>query len=154
MRYKQRFECNPSIPALLFTPTSLTHPPSSPPIIMRHLQPRPLKPTLDIKTLIGLTTVQNRLIAADLLRDKVERLNNPEPEFLALLILGDGNVLNVPDEPELVDEFALDDERARADDGVGAVGDAEEVVRVVARGHPGVALVPLLLGGGLAKATD
>jgi hypothetical protein len=117
---------------------------------MRHLQPRPLKPTLDIKPLVGLTTVQNRLIAADLLRDKVERLDNAEPQLLALLVLGDGNVLNVPDEAELVDEFALDDERAGADDGVGAVGDAEEVVCVVARGHPRVALVPLLLGVMLA----
>jgi len=115
---------------------------------MRHLQPRPLKPALDIEPLIGLTTVQNRLIAADLLRDKIKRLNNAQPQLLALLVLGDSNVLNVPDKPELVDEFALDDERTRADDGVGAVRDAEEVVRVVARGHPGVALVPLLWGVG------
>ena len=122
--------------------------PRLPSIVMRHLQPRPLKPALDIEPLIVLTTVQNRLIAADLLRDKIKRLNNAQPQLLALLVLGDSNVLNVPDKPELVDEFALDDERTRADDGVGAVRDAEEVVRVVARGHPGVALVPLLWGVG------
>jgi hypothetical protein len=43
-----------------------------------------------------------------------------------------------------MDEFALDDEGAGADDGGGGVGDAEEEVGVVARGHPCVALVPLL----------
>jgi hypothetical protein len=43
-----------------------------------------------------------------------------------------------------VDELALDDERAGADDGGGRVSDAEEEVGVVACGHPGVAFVPLL----------
>lgn len=84
------------------------------------------------------------LIAPNLLRHKIQCLNNPEPQLLSLLILRDGNILNVPDEAELVDEFTLDDEGACADDFAGAVGDAEEEVLVVARGHPCVAVVPLL----------
>lgn len=113
---------------------------------MRHLQPSPLEPTLYIKPLIRLGAIQNRLITAHLLRHKVERLDNPQPQLLALLVLGHGNVLNVADETKLVDELALDDEGAGADDGVGGVGYAEEEVFVVAGGHPVVAFVPLLLG--------
>jgi hypothetical protein len=111
---------------------------------MRHLQPRPLEPTLDIKPLIRLTAIQNRLVAPRLLRHKVQRLDDAQPQLLALLVLRNGNVLNVSDEPELVDEFTLDDQRAGADDVGGGVGDAEEEVGVGARGHPGVAFVPLL----------
>jgi hypothetical protein len=115
---------------------------------MRHFKARPLKPTLDIEPLIRLRAIQNRLVAPHLLRHKVQRLNNPQTQLLALLILGDCNVLDMSDKAELVYEFALDDERAGADNGVGAVGDAEEEVFVVAFGHPGVALVPLLGGEG------
>lgn len=49
------------------------------------------------------------------------------------------------DEPEVVDELALDDQRAGADDFGALIRDAEEVVGVVVRGYPCVALVPLLV---------
>lgn len=42
---------------------------------MRHLQPGPPKPALDIEALIRLTTVQNSLVAANLLGDEIERLD-------------------------------------------------------------------------------
>jgi hypothetical protein len=117
-----------------------------PPIIMRHLQPRPLEPTFDIKPLIRLATVQNTLVAPDLLGDVVERLDDAQAELLALLVLGHGNVLDVADEPEVVDELALDDEGAGADDLVRGVEDREEEILIVVLGEPFVARVPLLWG--------
>jgi hypothetical protein len=113
---------------------------------MRHLQPRPLKPTLDIKPLVRLATIQNTLIAPDLLGDVVERLDDAQTKLLALLVLGHGNVLDVANEPEVVDEFALDDEGAGADDLGRGVEDGEEEVLVVVLGEPFVARVPLLWG--------
>lgn len=112
---------------------------------MCHLQPCPLKPTLDIEPLIRLTAIQNRLITPNLLSYKVQRLNNPQAQFLALLVFGDCNVLNVADQTELVDELALDDESAGADDFLFVVEDAEKEVGVVAGRHPCVALIPCLL---------
>lgn len=111
---------------------------------MRHLQPCPLEPALDIESLIRLTAVQDRLVAANLLSDKVQRLNNSQTQLLALLVLGDSNVLDVADQTELVDELALDDEGAGADDLLFAVEDADQKVGVVAGRHPCVALVPCL----------
>ena len=70
---------------------------------MRHLQPCPLASTLHIEALIRFRTVQNRLVAAHVLRHIVQSLNDPQPEFLALLIFRDGNVFDVPDETEVVD---------------------------------------------------
>jgi hypothetical protein len=115
---------------------------------MRHLQPRPLKPTLDIEPLIRLATIQNRLVTPRLLRHKIQRLDDAQSQFLALLVLRNSDIFNVSDKPELVDEFAFDNQRAGADDVGRGVGDAEEEVGVGARGHPGVAFVPLL-GEGL-----
>ena len=113
---------------------------------MRHLQPSPLKPTLDIKPLVRLGAIQNTLVAADLLRHKVQRLDYPQPKLLALLVFRDGDVFNVADEPEVVDEFALDDERAGADDAGCGVEDGEHEVLVVMLREPFVACVPLLRG--------
>jgi hypothetical protein len=76
---------------------------------MRHLQPGPLKPALDIEPLVRLTAIQNTLIAADLLGHGIQGLDDAQTELLPLLVLGHGNVFNVTDEPEVVDELALDD---------------------------------------------
>jgi hypothetical protein len=117
-------------------------------IVMGHLEPGSPEATLYIEALVRLGAVQDALVAADLLGDEVEGLDDAQAELLALLVLCDGNVLDVADEPQLVDELALHDQRACADNLVGAVGDAEEEVFVVALGHPFVALVPLLRVGG------
>ena len=114
---------------------------------MRHLQPRPLEPTLDVKPLIRLGAVQDALVAADLLGDEIQRLDDAQTELLALLVLGDGDVLDVADETQVVDEFALDDQRAGADYAGGGVEDAEEEVGVVVAGEPFVACVPCLCAG-------
>ena len=62
---------------------------------MRHLQPRPLKPTLDIKPLIRLTTIQNRLVAARLLGNEIQRLDNLQPKLFPLLVFRDSDVFDV-----------------------------------------------------------
>lgn len=70
---------------------------------MRHLQPCPLESALDVESLVGLGTIQDSLVAANVLSDVVERLNDPQTKLLALLILCDGNVLDVADKTETVD---------------------------------------------------
>lgn len=70
---------------------------------MCHLQPCPLEATLDIEPLVGLAAVQNALVAADLCGDKVERLDDFEAEFLALLVFRDSDVFDVANEAEIVD---------------------------------------------------
>lgn len=64
-------------------------------MIMRHLQPCPLESALDIESLIRLRTIKNRLVAAYLLGDEVERLDEFQAEFLALLVFCNGNVFDV-----------------------------------------------------------
>ena len=69
---------------------------------MRHLQPSPLKPALDIETFICFRAVQYRLVTPRILRHIVQSLYDPQPELLALLVLSHGNVLNMADETEVV----------------------------------------------------
>lgn len=106
---------------------------------MSHLQTRTLKPTLDIEPFIGLTTVQNTLVTADVLGHGIQGLDDAQPQLLALLVLGHGDVLNVADQTHIVDEFAFDDHGARAHDCARRVADHEDVVCVVAAGHEVVA---------------
>lgn len=70
---------------------------------MSHLQPSPAEATLDVKALVGLAAVQYALVAPNLLRDEVERLDNPQSQLLALLVLGYRDILDVADYPEIVD---------------------------------------------------
>jgi hypothetical protein len=114
---------------------------------MRHLQPRPFKPTLDIKPLVRLTAIQDTLVTTHSLRHAIQRLNNTQPQFLALLVLRHGDVLDVAHQTHVVDELALDDDGAGADDGGGLVADHQDVVRVVAGGDEVVAGVEFGEGG-------
>ena len=70
---------------------------------MRHLEPRPLEPALDIEPLVRLGAVENRLVAAHVLGDIIERLDDAQPQLLALLVLRDRDVLDVADQAEVVD---------------------------------------------------
>lgn len=77
-------------------------------IIMRHLEPRSLEPTLNIEPLIGLTTVQYALITTRLLSNEVQRLDNLQPELLPLLVLRDSDIFDVSDYAQVMDTvFAL-----------------------------------------------
>ena len=73
---------------------------------MRHFQTRPLETTLDIEALVRLRTVKNGLVATHVLRNKVQRLNDPQTKLLALLVLCDSNIFDVADEAEVVDATA------------------------------------------------
>ena len=73
---------------------------------MRHFQTRPLETTLDIEALVRLRTVKNGLVATHVLRNKVQRLNDPQTKLLALLVLCDSNIYDVADEAEVVDATA------------------------------------------------
>lgn len=65
---------------------------------MCHLESCPLESALDVEPLVCLAAVKNALVTANLGRDEVEGLNKFEPELLALLVLRNGNVLDVADE--------------------------------------------------------
>jgi hypothetical protein len=106
-----------------------------------HFQTSPLEATLDVKAFIGLTAVENTLVAPDLLSDGVEGLDDAQTKLLALLVLGDGDVFDVADEAHVVDELALDDHGARAHHRRRLVADHQDVVRVVARRDEVIPLV-------------
>lgn len=74
----------------------------APIIIMCHLQSCPLVSALDIESLVRFAAVENAFVAADLLGDEVEGLNQFQAEFLALLVLRDGDVFDVSDESEMM----------------------------------------------------
>lgn len=70
---------------------------------MRHLQPSPLKPALDVKALVRLAAIQNTLITAHLLSDEIQRLDHFQAELLSLLIFCHGDVFDVAYYAEVVD---------------------------------------------------
>jgi hypothetical protein len=70
---------------------------------VRHLQTRSLESALDVETLVRLRAVQNSLVAADVLRHVVQSLDDAQTKLLPLLVLCDGNVLDMADEAEVVD---------------------------------------------------
>lgn len=90
---------------------------------MCHFQSSPLEAAFDVESFVGLATVEDALVAADVLRDVVEGLDDAQPKFLALLVLGHGDVLDVTDQAHVVDELALDDDGPRPHDGAGPVAD-------------------------------
>lgn len=78
---------------------------------MGHLETRPSETALYVEALVGLAAVENALIAADLLSNKVESLDDPETELLALLVLGDCNVFDVADGAEAVDAVWIEKDK-------------------------------------------
>jgi hypothetical protein len=72
-------------------------------IVMCHLQPCSPEAALDVEALVRLATVQDTLVTSDLGSNEVERLDDAQPELLALLVLRDGDVLDMTHEAEAVD---------------------------------------------------
>lgn len=70
---------------------------------MCHLQPGSSKSTLDVEALVGLTAVQYALVAADLLGNIIERLDDPQSQLLALLILRHCDVFNMANYSKVMD---------------------------------------------------
>lgn len=64
---------------------------------MGHLETGSSKAALDVETFVGLAAVKNALVTANLLGNKIEGLDDSEAEFLALLVLCDGDILDVAD---------------------------------------------------------
>ena len=73
---------------------------------MCHFQSGSFETTLDIESLVGFAAVQDGLVASDLLRRVVQRLDDPQAELLALLVLCDSDVLDVTDESQFMDAMA------------------------------------------------
>ena len=85
-------------------------------------------------TYVAIAAVENCLVAAAVLADAREGLDDAQTELLALLALVDGDVLDVADAAEPAQELALDEDGADRDDAVRRlVDDHDPVVR--ARGR-------------------
>lgn len=80
-------------------------------VIVCHLQTSSPEATLDIEAFIGFAAVENALVAAHLLGDVIEGLNQPQTELLTLLVLGHGNVFDVSDGAEAVNAATKGRER-------------------------------------------
>lgn len=66
-------------------------------VVVGHLQTCSSESALDVEALVGVAAVEDALVAANLFGDEIEGLDESEAELLALLVLGDGNVLDVAD---------------------------------------------------------
>ena len=69
-------------------------------VIVRHFESRPLKATLNVKALIGLAAVKDRLVAANLVGNEIECLDQPKTQFFPLLVLRNRNVFDMGDRSE------------------------------------------------------
>jgi hypothetical protein len=76
-------------------------------VVVGHLQASPPEAALDVEPFVGLAAVEDALVAADLLGDEVEGLDEAEAELLALLVAGDSDILDVADGAETVDAAGL-----------------------------------------------
>lgn len=76
-------------------------------VVVRHLEAGALEAALDVEALVGLAAVEDGLVAADALGDVVEGLDEAQAQLLALLVLGDGDVLDVADQAEVVDAVCV-----------------------------------------------
>lgn len=65
------------------------------PVVVRHFESRLPEAALDVEALVRFAAVEDRLVAADFLGDVVERLDEAQAKFLALLVFGHRDVLNV-----------------------------------------------------------
>lgn len=72
-------------------------------VVVGHLQTSPPEATFDVETFVCLAAIQNSLVAADILGDVVECLDDAQTQLLALLVLGNGDVFNMADLAKTVD---------------------------------------------------
>ena len=99
-------------------------------------------------TYVAIAAVENRLVAAAVLADSSEGLDDAQAKLLALLALVDGDVLDVADGAEPAEELALDEDGADGDDAVGRAVDDDDGVVGAGRRAEGVELrAPGVLAG-------
>ena len=72
-------------------------------VVVGHLQTGSSETALDVEALVCLAAVEDGLVAARLLGDKVECLDQPQTQLLALLILGNRDVFDVTDHSKAMD---------------------------------------------------
>ena len=122
---------------------------------MRHFQTGPLEAAFDIEALVEFRAVKNRLrrvslnpenktvqeretnrqiktylITPNISSHKVQRLNNPQPQLLALLSLLDSNILNMTNQTERMNKLALDDQTPGPDNPIRAITHNKQVILV------------------------
>lgn len=69
---------------------------------MGHLQPSSLEAALDVEALVRLAAVKDTLVAANLVCDEVECLDEFEAQLLALLVFSDGDIFDVADKSKVM----------------------------------------------------
>lgn len=72
-------------------------------VVVGHLKASSSESALDVEAFVGVAAVEDALVAANLLGDVIEGLDQAEAELLALLVLGDGDVFDVADFAQAVD---------------------------------------------------
>ena len=93
----------------------------------------------------GQGKAETHLITANLRSNIVQSLNDPQAQFLALLVLLHGNILDMTHHSQGVNKFALHDQTAGTDNPVLSVTNHQHIVLVIAGGDPVIPLVPRLL---------
>lgn len=88
---------------------------------------------------------KTNLITPNLSSNKIQSLNNAQPQFLSLLILLDGNILNMTHKTKRMNELALNDQTSRSDDPIVPVTNDKHVIFVVAGGDPVESGIPCFL---------
>ena len=87
-------------------------------------------------TNVILVTIKNGLVAASVLADVGEGLDNTQPQPLPLLTLVDSDILDVANSAETTDKFAFHNDSASSDNLVcDLINDDEGVVRLWRRTH-------------------
>jgi len=94
-----------------------------------HLNAGPIVPTLLVEADVLLVAVEDNLVAASLLSDMAQSLNQFLTQGQTLLALCHGDVLNVADAAALVDQLRLHNARSTGYNVVVRVGDDEREVR-------------------------
>lgn len=72
-------------------------------VVVGHLKASSSESALDVEAFVGVAAVEDALVAANLLGDVIEGLDQAEAELLALLVLGDSDVFDVADFAQAVD---------------------------------------------------
>ena len=71
--------------------------------VMRHLYSRVVIAAFDVEGLVSRSAVQDVLVAANALADRIKSLDHLQSQTSALDLLGDGDLFDVADESSIVD---------------------------------------------------
>ena len=114
---------------------------------MCHLQTGSFETAFDVEPFVSFATVQNGLVAAHLLRDIVQSLDDAQSKLLSLLVLRNRDVFNVANHSHIVNELALNYDGSGSNNCIARVTDNKDIVGVVPGRHEVVSVIKLLFGG-------